>query len=97
MSVTHLRLGAVAVKSCASSLGAGCLLGSDRVVVGVNDLAMRLFRPQFPHCLSHRVATRRLQIRTILQLLGYLHAAVDIVRLDMDLLHRRLNLRVPLR
>ena len=45
MSVTHLRFGASAVKSRSSLFSAGCFVGSACVVVGVNRLQTRLFRP----------------------------------------------------
>ena len=45
MSVTHLRLGAGAVKSRSSRLGAASREGSTWVVVGVNAWRTRLRRP----------------------------------------------------
>lgn len=45
ISVTHLRLGASAVKLRSSLLSAGDLVGSAWVVVGLNAFETRLFRP----------------------------------------------------
>ena len=91
MSVTHLRLGAGAVKSRFKVLGAGDFAGSACVVVGVNALRMRLWRPN-----------SRIAVATVLRQADSsssccpraardLHAAVDAVRLGMHLGHGRLD------
>ena len=83
MSVTHLRLGASAVKSWASVLGAGVRVGSTCVVVGVNtpdstspDTALQA---HFTHGLGHRIAASMFQIVALFERLGDLGAAVNAV------------------
>ena len=54
------------------------------------------FNGQFGIGLGHGVATSRLQLRPLPQLPGDLMAAVNAMRLGVQLLHGCLNLNVPL-
>ena len=97
MSVTHLRLGLVAVKSRSSVLGAGCFVGSACVVVGVNALRDAAFQAHFPHrarppCCGRPTPGRRCCASSW----AILRAAVDAVRLGMHLPHGRVDPLVPL-